>query len=135
MADKTSPLAPLDPFPERVTNIYEAKVAPNAPGGRGPLHPEEGIATDTDVPKDFIVGIQSGYETGSQPNQNKAVWIKPPEETQKERAHVGSAAWVEAPTYLGAFAGGTGPEAERKFIQVDVGDSRKERHNGATVLD
>jgi hypothetical protein len=135
MSDSTSPLAPLDPFPERVTNIYEAKMAPNAPGGRGPLHPEEGIATDTDVPNDFVEGISSGYRTGSRPNQNAVVWLKDAAETQKERAHVGSAAWVEAPTYLGAFAGGTGPEAERKFIQVDVGDTRKERHNAATVLD
>lgn len=135
MADRTSPLSPLDPFPERVTNVYEAKTAPDTPGGRGPLHPEEGIATDTDVPKDFVLGIRQGYETGARPNQNKNVFEKPAEETMKERAHVGSASWVEAPTYLSAFAGGTGPEAERKFIQVDVGDTRKERHNAATVLD
>ena len=28
--DITSPFAPLDPFPERVTNVIEAKMAPNA---------------------------------------------------------------------------------------------------------
>jgi hypothetical protein len=135
MADSTSPLAPLDPFPERITNVFEAKMAPNAPGGRGPLHPEEGIATDTGVPREFVKSIQENYKTGSRPNQNNNVFLKPAAETEQERAHVGSAAWVEAPTYLGAFAGGTGPEAERKFIQVDVGDSRKERHNAAEVLD
>ena len=92
--DMTSPFAPLDPFPERVTNVIEAKMAPNAPGGRGPDRFQEGIASDTDVPNDFMLGVRQGYETGARPNQNKNVFEKPPQETMQERAHVGSAAWV-----------------------------------------
>jgi hypothetical protein len=133
--DMVSPLAPLDPFPERVSNIYEAKMAPDAPGGRGPMRFEEGIATDTDVPNDFVLGIRQGYETGARPNQNKNVFEKYPDETMKDRAHVGSAAWVEAPDYLAAFAGGSGPEAERKFIEVERSGGRYQRGDAAVVRD
>jgi hypothetical protein len=77
--ERQSPLAPLDPFPERVTNVFEAKVAPNAPGGRGPMRFEEGIATDTDVPDDFVLGVRQGYETGPRPNMNKNVFEKTPD--------------------------------------------------------
>lgn len=133
--DRTSPLAPLDPFPERVTNQYEVKVAPNVSGQTGPLRFEEGLATDTDLPNEFVVGIRSGYETGARPNQNKNVFEKMPDETLRERAHAGSAAWVEAPTYLSGFAGGTGSEAERKYVEVDRSGGRYERRNAATVQD
>lgn len=138
MADRTSPLSPLDPFPERVTTVYEMKTAPNMPGGRGPMRFEEGIATDTDVPNDFVLGVRSGYETGSRPNQNKNVFEKTPEETMKERAHVGSAAWVEAPDYLAAFSASTGNEAERQFIMVDRGSGlgqKWHRQDAAVVRD
>ena len=53
----------------------------------------------------------------------------------RERVHVGSAAWVEAPTYLGAFAGGSGAEAEQNYIQVDRSGGRYERRNPAQVMD
>ena len=117
VGQKKSPLAPLDPFPERVGTVYEAKNATNG-ARRGPMRFEEGIATDTDVPNDFVTGVHSGSQTGQRPNQNAVVWEKPPDETLRERAHVGSAAWVEAPDYLSAFASGTGNEAERAFVQV-----------------
>jgi hypothetical protein len=138
MADMSSPLAPGDRFPERVSNVWEAKMAPNAPGGRGPMHFEEGIATDTDVPNDFVLGMRQGYETGPRPNMNKNVFEKLPAETTQERAHVGSASWVEAPDYLGAFAGGTSNEAERKFIQVNRGaglGQKWHRQDAAVVTD
>jgi hypothetical protein len=134
VGDRKSPLSPLDPFPERVTNVYEAKDAAN-PTRRGPMRFEEGIASDTDVPNDFIVGVRSGYQTGARPNQNAIVWEKPPDETMKERAHVGSAAWVEAPDYLQAFAGGTGPEAERAFVQVTRDGAKYHRQDAAVVRD
>lgn len=134
MADMSSPLAPQDPFPERVTNVFEAKDAVNN-ARRGPMYFEEGIATDTDVPNDFIVGVRSGYEMGARPNQNAVVWEKPPEETMKERAHVGSAAWVEAPDYLGAFAGGTSNEAEVKFVAVQRSGGKYHRQDAAVVQD
>lgn len=130
-----SPLAPLDPFPERVTNQFEAKMAPNVAGGRGPMRFEEGIATDTDVPNDFVLGVRQGYEVGPRPNMNKNVFEKLPDETMRERAHVGSAAWVEAPDYLSAFAGGTGPEAEVAFVQVTRDGGKYHRQDAAVVRD
>ena len=135
MADRTSPLAPLDPFPERVGTTYEMKVAPNTTGQEGPARFYEGIASDTDVPNDFVEGLHDGYDVGSRPNHNKNVFEKPADQVTRERAHVGSAAWVEGPDYLGKFAGGTSNEAERKFIADDVGDSRKMRRNAAVVTD
>jgi hypothetical protein len=90
---------------------------------------EEGVATDTDVPNDFVLGIRQGYEQGPRPNMNQNVFEKPPEETMRDRAHVGSAAWVEAPEYLGAFAGGTSNEAERKFVAVTRGTGLGQKYH------
>jgi hypothetical protein len=132
--DAVSPLAPLDVFPERVTNVFEEKAGENL-ARRGPMRFEEGLATDSDVPNDFVRGMMDGYETGARPNQNKNVFEQWPEETMKARAHVGSAAWVEAPTYLGEFAGGSSSEAERRFIEVDRSGGRYERRNAAQVQD
>jgi hypothetical protein len=112
------------------------------PGGRGPLRFEEGIATDTDVPDDFVLGIRQGYMTApGRPNHNANVYEKFADETMKERAHVGSAAWVEAPTYLGEFAHGADHQlAERKYEMVDRGspnpDGRRYmRRNASEVND
>lgn len=133
-------LAPAPTFPERPGTQFEAKMAPAQSGTVGPLRFEEGIATDTDVPNDFTVGVMQGYRTGGRPNHNANVYEKYPEETMRERAHVGSAAWVEAPTYLGEFAHGTNTVlAERKFELVNRGHNtlgrRWERHNPAEVMD
>lgn len=82
-----------------------------------------------------------GYQTAGRPNHNQNVYEKWPEETMRERAHVGSAAWVEAPTYLSEFAAGTDSVAEeRKFVMIDRGapnptGARYERHNAAQVRD
>src|SRR4051812_40397970 len=95
-------LAPAPRYPERVSPVYERKVAEQRVGNRGPLRFEEGIATDTDVPNEFQKGVMQGYITApGRPNHNANVYEKSPEETMAERAHVGSAAWVEAPTFLG----------------------------------
>jgi hypothetical protein len=60
------------------------------------------------VPNDFQKGMMSGAATApGRPNRNAPVWQKSAAETLSERAHVGSAAWVEAPTFLGEFAHGT----------------------------
>ena len=97
-------ISPAPRFPERAPQIYEMKESGNATR-RGPLRFEEGVATDTDVPEDFQVGMMSGSATApGRPNHNQNVFEKLPEETMRERAHVGSAAWVEAPTVLNDFA-------------------------------
>jgi hypothetical protein len=137
MADRelSSPLAPVAVPPEKVGNVYEAKIAPAAPGGRGPLRFEEGLATDTDVPSDFVVGISDGYQTGARPNQNAVVWIQPPEKTLQMRAHLGSAAWPESTDYTSSFAEGAGPQAERRYVQVDRSGGRYQRISAARVVD
>lgn len=117
--EMSSPLAPVVIPPERGASSYDVVQAPDAPGGRGPLRFEEGIATDTAVPDDFMIGMMQGYQTApGRPNHNANVYIKTAEEVTRERAHLGSAAWPEAPTYTGAFAEGAGPEAERMYIAV-----------------
>lgn len=136
MADMTnrSPLAPTALPPSVQSSVYERKIAPDAPGGRGPLRFEEGLATDTDIPMEFVNGMRQGYETGPG-GHNKNVYFKYAAETQRERVHLGSAAWTESPTYLAGFSGGASPEAERNYIQVDRSGGRYERHNPAQVLD
>lgn len=138
MADPemTSPLAPVALSPERVPTYFEAKIAPNAPGGRGPLRFESGVATDTDVPNEFMNGISQGYVTApGRPNHNANVFEKWPEETTRERIHMGSAAWTSAPTMLQPFAEGAGPEAEVRYVAVDRSGMSYMRRNPATVID
>ena len=138
MADRylSSPLAPEPRFPERTGTTYESKVAVNVPR-RGPLRFEEGLATDTDIPNDFTVGVLQGYQTApGRPNHNANVYEKYPEETLRQRAHMGSAAWVEAPTFLGEFAhGANNDNAAIKYEEVDRSGGRYERLNPANVPD
>ena len=138
MADvqNTSPIAPVAVPPSVVSTVYERKMAPDMSGGRGPLRFEEGLATDTDLPMEFVNGAHQGYVTApGRPNHNQNVYEKWPDETMRERVHVGSASWVEAPTYLGAFAGGTSAEAERRYIQVDRNGGGYRRRNASQVTD
>ena len=132
-----SPLAPAPPYPETAPNLYERKLAPNMPGGRGPLRFEEGVATDTDVPDDFTVGAMQGYVTApGRINHNAKVDTKWPEETVAQRTHVGSSAWVQAPTFLGEFAHGAFSEiAEQRFEQVNRDGMSYRRDNPANVFD
>ena len=98
-------IAPAPMFPERPGTVYDRKMSAAMPGQRGPLRFEEGIATDTDVPMNFQKGAAQGYLTApGRMNHNLNVFEKQPDETMAERAHVGSAAWVEAPTVLQEFA-------------------------------
>jgi hypothetical protein len=58
------------------------------------------------------------------------------EETMKERAHVGSASWVEAPTYLGEFSQGNfGDHSEVVIEEVIRSGARYGRMNPASVND
>lgn len=129
-------LAPDPQYPERVGATYESKVGVNGQR-RGPLRFEEGVATDTDVPNEFTKGVMQGYLTApGQPNHNANVYEKYPEETMRERAHMGSAAWVEAPTYIGEFAHGTNNALSAvRYEQVDRSGGRYERLNPANVPD
>jgi hypothetical protein len=96
-------------FPEKSPNVFERNFAPSIPGNKGPLRFEEGIATDTDVPMDFAQGAyMDTAPLGNRMNHtNPEMFFKHPEDTMRERAHVGSASWIEAPTVLSDFVQGT----------------------------
>ena len=129
-------ISPVPNFPERSPQIYERKLTGNDER-RGPLRFEEGIATDTDVPTDFQKGVMNGFAAApGRPNRNAPVWQKPAAETLSERAHVGSAAWIEAPTFLGEFAHGSFTNyAEQTFEQKVVPGGRMQRMNPTVVND
>ena len=129
-------IGPAPMFPERAPQMYERKMADNY-DRRGPLRFEEGIVTDTDVPTDFQTGIASGSAAApGRPNRNAPVWQKPAEETMSERAHVGSAAWIEAPTYLGEFSHGSFTDyAEQKVEVVARSGARMQRMSPTVVND
>ena len=128
-------IAPAPSFPEHGDYVYERKMSPAAPGMRGPLRFEEGIATDTAVPDDFMQGLADGYQTPpGRPNHNMNVFEKYPDQTLRERAHLGSAAWTEAPEFLGGFAAGT-MEPPLNYPQVVRSGGAQRRANPATILD
>lgn len=129
-------ISPTPAFPEKSPQVFERKIADN-PERRGPLRFEEGIATDTDVPSDFQVGVMNGFAAApGRPNRNAPVWQKPAEETLSERAHVGSAAWIEAPTYLGEFAHGSFSNYSEQVIEEKiVSGGRTMRLNPTVVND
>ena len=127
-------ISPAPQFPERAPQVYEMKGAANATR-RGPLRFEEGIATDTDVPTDFQTGMASGQATApGRPNRNAPVWQKTAAETLAERAHVGSASWVEAPTFLGEFAHGTYADNSAAKIETAVRSGGRSQRQSATVV-
>lgn len=130
-------IAPAPQFPEAPTYVYERKFTGAIPGQRGPLRFEEGVATDTDIPAEFVKGMSQGYMTPpGRPNHNMNVYEKWPEETMRERAHVGSAAWIEAPAYLGEFAHGSFADyAEVRYEEVFRNGAHQMRMNPATVDD
>jgi hypothetical protein len=129
-------IAPAPQFPERAPQAYEIKGAGNMER-RGPLRFEEGIATDTDVPTDFQKGIMQGFAAApGRPNRNAPVWQKPAAETLSERAHVGSASWIEAPTFLGEFAHGSFSNNAEQVVETKVvSGGRANRLNPTVVND
>jgi hypothetical protein len=130
-------IAPDPKFPEKVGAVYDRKMAGAVPGQRGPLRFEEGIATDTDVPAQFTNGAMQGYMPApGRANRNAPVWQKTAEETMRERAHVGSAAWVEAPQNLTDFAaGGFADHGDNRFEEVIRNGARQSAMNPAVVQD
>jgi len=127
-------ISPAPRFPERAPQVYERKGADNATR-RGPLRFEEGVATDTDIPNDFQLGMQQGSAVAAgRPNRNAPVWQKPAAETLAERAHVGSAAWTEAPTFLGEFAHGTMNDYSAAQIETVARSGGRTQRQSPTVV-
>jgi hypothetical protein len=112
---------------------YERDIAYN-PTRRGPLRFEEGVATDTDIPNDFGLGAY-GDTAGDGRGRSYTV-IKDPATTMRERAHVGSATWIEAPTMLSDFVIGASIGQGPPQFEVEVGSERRlYRLNPAMVND
>lgn len=115
-------ISPAPRFPEKGVNVFERDLAPSIPGNKGPLRFEEGVATDTDVPSDFQRGayFDPTSAPGRQNHNNPEMFYKHAAETMRERAHVGSASWIEAPEVLsefvqGSVAGDGQPQFEYEF--------------------
>lgn len=130
-------IAPAPMFPERPGTQYEVKQVPGTVTGPGPLYFEEGLGTDTDIPQNFQLGAYQGYMTPpGRPNCNANVYIKTPQETMAQRAHVGSASWIEAPAMLRDFAAGSFSDAaEVRYEEVFRNGGRQARPNAAAVQD
>ena len=127
-------LAPNPQFPEKGPHTYEMKEAGNETR-RGPLRFEEGIATDTDVPNDFQTGIMSGYAAAAgRPNRNAPVHTKTAAETMQARAHVGSAAWTEAPTFLAEFSHGSFTDYAEQNVEVVARSGGRTQRVAPTVV-
>jgi hypothetical protein len=131
------PIAPVPFYNERDAYNYERYpvLGANSPI-KGPLRFEEGIATDTDVPNDFARGAFA--DTGHNPtriNQNVPTTRKLPEETMQERAHLGSAAWEEAPAVLSDFVQGAGAgQRPPEFERVTNPLTTRQYRRAATVI-
>jgi hypothetical protein len=130
-------IAPTPKFPEKPGTTYDRKMSPATPGQRGPLRFEEGLATDTDIPTQFSNGAMQGYEPAAgRPNRNKPVHTKTAEETMRERAHVGSAAWVSAPASLSDFSSGAfADHGDNRFEEVTRSGGNQKSGNPAVVND
>ena len=102
-------VSPAPRFPEANMSMFERSMAPSIPMNAGPNRFEEGVATDTDVPNDFQRGayVDTAPNPGRQNHTNPQMFFKYPEETMRERAHVGSASWIEAPDVLREIAQGS----------------------------
>jgi hypothetical protein len=114
---------------------YERDVAVNTQR-RGPLRFEEGVATDTDIPNDFGKGAYGDTQGDGRGRPSMSTQLKPAAETMSERAHVGSASWIEAPTMLqdfviGASAGQGPPQWETEHGS----EARIRRISPASVAD
>jgi hypothetical protein len=101
---------------------------------RGPLRFEEGVATDTDIPNEFGRGAYG--DTAGGPDGRPFLNVKGPDETMRERAHVGSSTWIEAPTMLSDFVIGASVGQGPSQFEMELGSERRLiRLNPAMVND
>lgn len=103
-------LAPVPRFPERGLPSYSEITRPQDRSVlKGPLRFEEGVATDTDVPNDFRRGayVDTAAASGTRSWASPEGIFKHADETMRERAHLGSAAWIDAQSMLSEFVQGS----------------------------
>lgn len=118
-------VAPAPRFPEvggRTDNVFERSAGSEARFQGGPLRFQEGVQSDRDIPNDFARGAygDTAPYRGASAATNPEHVFKRADETMRERAHVGSASWIEAPQMLGDFvqgaiAGDSQPEFEYAY--------------------
>jgi len=114
---------------------YEVAYAMNMTR-RGPLRFEEGVATDTDIPFEFGRGAYGDTEGDGRGRQTMAGMIKTPMETLREKAHVGSATWIEAPAMLSDFVQGSmAGDGTPQFEYVYGSGGYMKRPNPTVVYD
>lgn len=114
-------IAPQNPYAEQQQGVYETQMAPSITGNRGPQRFQEGVESDTDVPNDFAKGAYADTvpSDGRSSHPSREMFYKWPEDTMRERAHVGSASWIEAPEVLGDFVVGTqGGDGPRRWEEA-----------------
>jgi hypothetical protein len=123
-------------FPEKSPTVFERSLAPSIPMNKGPLRFEEGIATDTDVPRDFAQGAYQ--DTAPSPvrmnHNNPEMFYKWPEQTMAERAHVGAATWIEAPTVLSEFVQGSVAGDSMPFFEYEYNTGGHMNRPNPTVV-
>lgn len=119
-------VAPIPNFPEKPMNVYERVWGDNR-ARKGDLRFQEGLESDVDIPNEFATGVMAGRDR----NITHRKW---PEETLKERAHPGSASWIEAPSMLGGFATGAGEPPQQTVYEYRNG-ARQQRVNPVSVQD
>lgn len=98
--------------PEKGTPKFEYGMGSeyvNRAGAKGPVYFYEGVQTDTDVPSDFQRGayVDTAPVSPTSAATNPEHVFKRAEETMRERAHIGSASWIESPEVLADFVQGT----------------------------
>lgn len=121
-------IAPIPNFEERSPTVYERKTGTGDSGRRGSLRFQEGILTDVDVSHDFGVGRAQGGSHPGRPNHNVKVDTKYAEETTRERSHVGSASWIDAPPFLSEFSQGAfSDHGTVRYEEVTRDGSRQQR--------
>lgn len=130
-------IAPNPLYPERSAQSYDRTMGPSIPGNQGPLRHEEGIATDTDVPNDFAHGAYADttFQPGRINHNNVQMQYKPAADTMRERAHLGSSSWVEAPTVLSDFVAGASSGQVVEFEQVNNPGTIQARRAQTVVFD
>lgn len=131
-------ISPAPMYPERTPNMFQRQMAAGIPGNRGPNRFQEGVMTDTDVPRDFGQGAYA--DTAPSPlrqnHNNPEMFYKYPEQTMQERAHMGSSAWIEAPALLGDFVQGSmSGDMMPQFEMVYNNGMHQARPNKTVIFD
>lgn len=100
-------VAPDPKHPEKFAPVFERETAASKTGNKGPLKFQEGIAKVPDINGDFQRGAHVDTEGTPRGYQNVETFYKRAPDTMRERAHIGSASWIEAPQLLSDFVTGT----------------------------